>query len=81
MLTMSTLRQDLPEAPEPLLVVHPLDDQPEQKIDVNQLGPMRMTGPARFSLLTLRVYLIGMCLVVGWRVLELAGVLARHPVK
>lgn len=81
MLTMNTLRQELPDTPEPFLVVHPLDDQPEQKIDVNRLGPMRMTGPVRLSLLTLRVYLIGVCLVVGWRVLELAGVLARHPLK
>ena len=66
------------EAPQ-FYVVHPLDDQPEQKFDVNQLGPMRMTGPVRLSLIVLRAYLIGMGLVVGWRVLELAGVLARHP--
>lgn len=79
MLTMNRLRQDSPETPQQFLVVHPLDDQPEQKIDVNQLGPMRMTGPVRLSLVALRAYLIGMGLVVGWRVLELAGVLARHP--
>ncbi len=81
MLTMNQLRHELPETPQAFLVVHPLDDRPEQKIDINQLGPMRMTGPVRLSLLTLRVYLIGMCLVVGWRVLDLAGVLARHPLK
>lgn len=60
------------------LVVHPLDDQPEVKIDLDQLGPMRMTRPVRLSLLMLRAYLLGMGLLVGWRVLELAGVLSRH---
>lgn len=79
MLTMNQLRHELSETPQRFLVVHPLDDQPEQKVDVNQLGPMRITGPVRISLLALRAYLIGMCLVVGWRVLELAGVLVRHP--
>lgn len=79
MLTINQLRQEYPETPRHYRVVHPLDDQPEQKFDVNQLGPMRMTGPVRLSLVVLRAYLIGMGLVVGWRVLELAGVLARHP--
>lgn len=68
------------EAPQ-YYIVHPLDDRPEQKVDVNRLGPMRMTPAVRFALLTLRVYLVGMGILVGWRVLDLAGILAHQPLR
>jgi hypothetical protein len=32
------------------VVIHPLDDLPEQKVDTDSLGPMAMTRSVRFSL-------------------------------
>jgi len=54
-------------------VVHPLDDTPEEKYDVAALGRMPMTRSVRFSLLTLRAYLILMTGLVAYHVLDLAG--------
>jgi hypothetical protein len=48
-------------------VVHPLDDQPEQKLYRPDLGRMRMTMPVRLALLVLQAYLAAMVLLVGWR--------------
>ncbi len=36
------------------LVIHPLDDVQEQKVETKHLGPMRMTPAVRISLLALR---------------------------
>ena len=58
-------------------VVHPLDDVPEEKVDTEHLGPMRMTKPVRLCLLALRGYLLLMFGLLGFRVLQLAGVF--HP--
>lgn len=55
------------------VVVHPLDDQPEQKIDTSVLGPMPMTTSVKLSLLVLRGYLILMMLLVLYHVMDLAG--------
>jgi hypothetical protein len=60
------------------LVVHPLDDVRETKIDTSTLGAMSMTATVRFSLMALRGYLILMMLLVFYHVLDLAGVFARH---
>jgi hypothetical protein len=54
-------------------VVHPLDDVPEQKVDLESLGPMRMTAAVRICLLALRGYLLLMAGLLGFRVLQLAG--------
>jgi hypothetical protein len=56
------------------LVVHPLDDLPEQKLDIANLGPMSMTRSVRLSLLALRAYLVLMMLLVFYHVLGIAGV-------
>jgi hypothetical protein len=55
------------------LVVHPLDDKPERKVDTERLGPMPMTRSVRLSLLSLRAYLVMMMLLVAYHVLALAG--------
>jgi hypothetical protein len=55
------------------IVVHPLDDIPEDKIDTEGLGPMRMTSSVKWSLLSLRGYLILMFVLVLYHVLQLAG--------
>jgi hypothetical protein len=55
------------------LVVHPLDDRPEVKVNTETLGPMPMTRTVRLSLLSLRAYLVVMILLVSYHVLQLAG--------
>lgn len=57
---------------ERFLVVHPLDDVIETKVDTEALGPMPMTRSVRFSLLSLRAYLILMVLLVVYHVVMLA---------
>jgi hypothetical protein len=54
-------------------VVHPLDDAPEEKVDTEHLGPMRMTQTVRICLFALRGYLLLMFGLLGFRVLQLAG--------
>ncbi|MGA1996342.1 MAG: hypothetical protein ABSH45_11250 [Bryobacteraceae bacterium] len=60
------------------VVVHPLDDVPEVKVDTENLGPMRMTLAVRLSLLSLRGYLALMMLLVFYHVLDMAGLFAHH---
>jgi hypothetical protein len=60
-----------------ILVVHPLDDAPEQKVDTTHLGPMPMTASVRISLMALRGYLVLMMLLVLYHVLDLAGIFGR----
>ena len=55
----------------PYLVVHPLDDAPEEKVDTEHLGPMRMTKTVRLCLFALRGYLLAMFGLLGFRVLQL----------
>jgi hypothetical protein len=60
--------------PEYFSVVHPLNDVPEEKCSSEGLGRIAMTRPVRISLGVLRAYLIAMTLMLGYHVLELAGV-------
>jgi len=55
------------------VVVHPLDDVLEEKVDTTTLGLMPMTTSVRFSLMVLRGYLIVMMLLVLYHVMDLAG--------
>lgn len=56
-------------------VVHPLDDAPEEKVETEHLGPMQMTRTVRVCLFALRGYLLLMFGLLGFRVLQLAGVI------
>lgn len=60
-------------------VIHPLDDAPEQKCSSQGLGPIAMTPAVRISLTVLRGYLIVITLMLGYHVLDLAGVI--HSVR
>ena len=67
------------EVPEDhFLVVHPLDDVRETKINTSTLGTMPMTASVKLSLMTLRGYLILMMLLVLYHVLDLAGVFGQR---
>ena len=59
------------------LVVHPLDDVQEQKVETKHLGSMKMTPAVRISLLCLRGYLVLMILLVLYHVLDLGGVFGK----
>jgi hypothetical protein len=74
--TMDVKLNEIPE--NHYVVVHPLDDLPEEKVDTTILGTMAMTTSVKLSLLALRSYLIVMVLLVLYHVLDLAGVFAHH---
>jgi hypothetical protein len=75
----ATMEIDLNQVPENhYVVVHPLDDQPEEKIDTSALGPMPMTTSVKLSLMALRGYLILMVLLVVYHCVDLAGALDKH---
>ena len=56
-------------------IVHPLDDVPEEKVDTENVMPMQMTTTVRVCLYTLRAYLLLMFGMLGFRVLQLAGII------
>ena len=60
------------------VVIHPLDDAPETKVDTAALGPMKMTRSVKLSLLSLQVYLVVMLLLVFYRVFCQAGFFGLH---
>ena len=60
------------------VVIHPLDDVPEEKVDTESLGRMPMTASVRISLLSLRAYLLLMMVLVFYRVVVLAGWFGYH---
>jgi hypothetical protein len=73
--TMDVNLNDLPE--NHYLVIHPLNDVPEEKVDTSNLGPMAMTTSVKLSLLSLRAYLLLIGLVF-YHVLDLAGLFGHH---
>jgi len=70
---MATMQNSF--SPEYFRVIHPLHDAPEQKCSSEGLGHIAMTPVVRISLRVLRGYLIMMTLMLGYHVLDLAGVL------
>ena len=69
---------DMQELANHFVVVHPLDDVREEKVDTENLGPMAMTASVRISLLSLRAYVVLMMLLVLYHVLDLAGLFGHH---
>jgi hypothetical protein len=55
-------------------VVHPLDDEPEEKCSAEGLGLMPMTRMTKIALLSLRVYIFLMLPVLMAFILRTAGV-------
>ncbi|HEY6845212.1 MAG TPA: hypothetical protein VI320_03250 [Terracidiphilus sp.] len=58
-------------------IIHPLDDVAEEKCSTGELGKIKMTKMVRVSLGILRGYLILMTLMLGYHVLDLAGVFSK----
>jgi hypothetical protein len=74
--TMDINVNELPE--NHFVVVHPLDDVPEEKVDTSNLGRMPMTTSVKISLISLRAYLVLMIGLVFYHVLGLAGLFGHH---
>ncbi len=68
-----TLKHGYDEEMNRYIVVHPLDDRPEEKVNTDRLGRMPMTRSVKLSLVSLRAYLVLMFLLVLYHVLQLAG--------
>ena len=54
------------------LVVHPLDDVPETKVDIGSAGPYADDAQRAAVLMSLRAYLVLMVLLVVYHVVMLA---------
>jgi hypothetical protein len=65
---ITTLTHGYDEAEKRYVVVHPLDDRPEEKVNTEMLGPMAMTRSVKLSLLSLRAYLVLMIMMVLYHV-------------
>lgn len=73
-MTLTTEFDDVTQEERQLFsILHPLDDEPEEKVDTEHLGPMQMTKTVRICLFALRGYLLLMFGLLGFRVLQLAG--------
>jgi hypothetical protein len=57
--------------------IHPLDDLPEEKVKTDHLPPLAKSWTVRWSLLTLRAYLIVMMLLLGYHMVDLVRQLWR----
>jgi len=55
------------------LVIHPIDDIQEQKVETQNVGPMRLTPAVKLSLFALRGYLVLMMLLVVYRILDMTA--------
>ncbi len=64
-------------APGRFVVVHPLRDVPENKIDTSKLGARPLSQRAKAALLALRAYLLLMTALVVYHALALAGLFGR----
>lgn len=68
------LTKEMIDRDESYMIVHPLFDAPEEKLDPANFGAMKMTPAVKWSLMFLRFYLIAMVGLVAYRMLVLAGV-------
>ncbi|MDR3670884.1 MAG: hypothetical protein P4L36_08570 [Holophaga sp.] len=53
------------------VVIHPLNDAPEAKCDLDHLGPIKLSPVCRMALVAVRCYLVAIMLMGGYRVLTL----------
>ena len=58
------------QTPTRYIVIHPLDDVPETKVDVSALGPMKLTLSGKIALGSLQVYLVLMLALVLYDVVK-----------
>jgi hypothetical protein len=59
-------------------VVHPMFDEPEEKLTGEGLGRMKMTPGVRLCLLGLRLYIVVIMGMLTYHLLDLAGVVGSH---
>ena len=73
MATITKMPRGTGRARTQFVVVHPLHDVSEQKLDTSKLGAMPLGRSAKFALVVLRGYLLLMIALVVYHALELAG--------
>jgi hypothetical protein len=56
-----------------LVVIHPLDDEPEVKLTPSDAGRLRLSRTVRWSLFALRAYLVVIIALVAYRIFVLAA--------
>ena len=61
------------ERPNSFIVIHPLDDAPEEKLNTAGVAPLRLTASVKLSLMALRGYLILMTFLLLYHVMDLSG--------
>ena len=75
-MTLTTEFDEVTQEERPFFaVIHPLDDEPEEKVATEHLGPMQMTNTVRVCLVAMRGYLLLMFGLLGFRVLQLAHII------
>ena len=74
-MTLNTIRarNRFDEHANSFIVVHPLDDVAEEKVNTAGVGPLRLTTSVKLSLMALRGYLILMTLLLLYHVMDLSG--------
>lgn len=75
--TTRRARKRFDERANSFIVVHPLDDVAEEKVNTAGVGPLRLTTSVKLSLMALRGYLILMTFLLLYHVMDLSGLL-RH---
>jgi hypothetical protein len=55
-------------------VIHPLLDEPEVKLSADGLGRLKVSPSVRLCLFALRAYLVCMFILLGYHLLDMAGV-------
>ncbi len=67
------------EIQEEFVVIHPMfSTSPKQSVAAQELGRMPMSKTVRVSLLLLRCYLILLFMLLGFHMLDQAGVFKHH---
>lgn len=74
---MTTMTNKIKLSPneECFYVIHPLDDQAEEKCNTEGLGLMPLSPAVKYSLLSLRLYLFLMVGLVAYRAIHEIGLL------
>ncbi len=73
------IKMEIQEA-EREFVVHPMFDAPEVKRSGEGLGLMHLSPTVRCCLFGLRAYLFAMVGMLGYHLLDLAGLFGRHAI-
>jgi hypothetical protein len=78
MIAIDSTKVESPREVDGAFVVHPMFDAPEEKRSGEGLGLMQMTPKVRLCLFGLRAYVFLMTGMLGYHLLDQAGVFHHH---